>query len=98
MNAAEDNPSFAGHSFDDGGSPIGILAHHRAPASKLRAILPVMLKRWCADTGNCHRSLVDTSIHGRVKIEPRARRQIQTVAGGISGKKSSGTDSQIVQP
>ena len=73
MHAAEDDPSFAGHSFDDGGSPIGIPAHHRAPAGKLRAILPVMLEQWCASAGNGHGSLVDTSIHDRVKAEPNAR-------------------------
>ena len=51
MNAAEDHPSLAGRSFDDRGRPVGILAHNRAPAGKLRAILPVMLERWRADTG-----------------------------------------------
>ena len=97
MNAAENHPSLAGRSFDDCGRPVGIIAHNRTPAGKLRAILPVMLNCWPADTGYRYSGLVDTSIHLRVKAEPHARRQIQTVAGGISGQNSSRTDSQIVQ-
>ena len=97
MNAAEDHPSLAGRSLDDRGRPVGILAHNRTPAAKLRAILPVVFKCWRADTGYRHSGLVDTSIHLRVKAEPDARRQIQAVASGISSQKSSRTDSQIVQ-
>src|SRR5204862_6981202 len=97
LNARKSHPSFTGHSFDDSRSPVGIFAHDLTPTCNLRAILPVMIKRWCADTGNCHSSLADTSILVRVKVEPHARRQTQTVVGGMSGKKSSCTDSQVVQ-
>src|ERR1700704_6290315 len=97
MNAAEDHPSLTGRYFDDSGGPVGILAHNRTPAGKLRAILPVVLERWCADTGNRHSGFADTPILVRVKVEPHARRQIQTVVGAMSGKKSSCTDSQVVQ-
>src|SRR2546426_987609 len=85
MDAAEDYPSLSGCSFDDRGRPVGILAHNCTPAGKLRAILPIMFQRWRAETGYRHSGLVDTSIHHRVKAEPHARRQIQAVAGGISG-------------
>ena len=86
MNAAEDHPSLSGSSFDDRGRPVGILAHNRAPAAKLRAILPVMFKRWRAETGYRYSGLVDTSIHLRVKAEPHARRQIQAVAGAFPAR------------
>src|SRR5438128_2915493 len=97
MNAAQDYPSLAGRSFDDSGSPVGILAHNGTPAGKLRPILPVMLDCRRADTGNRYSGLVDASVHLRVKAEPHARRKIQTVVGGISGQKSSSTDSKVVQ-
>jgi hypothetical protein len=57
MNAAQDDPCLAGCSFDNSRGPIGILAHDLAPAGKLGAVLPVLLKRWRADTLNCLGSL-----------------------------------------
>jgi len=69
MNARQDHPSFADYSFDDCRSSVGILAHDFTPAGERRAILPVMLKRRCANICNRHSGLVDTSIHFRVKAE-----------------------------
>src|SRR5512140_3331488 len=85
MCAYEENPPLAGPSFDDGGSPIWILAHHRTPTGVLRPILPVVLDRWRADSGNLHGCFVDALIHDSIKVEPHTFRQVQPVVGEISG-------------
>ena len=60
VNATQDHPSLADGAFDDGWTAVGILAHNLTPAGELRAILPVVFNRGCADICNRYRGLVDT--------------------------------------
>jgi hypothetical protein len=57
--------------LDCGGS-VGIPTDNRTSAGKLRAILPVLIERWCSGTSNRHRCLADTSTFGGVEPEPHA--------------------------
>jgi hypothetical protein len=97
VNPGEDHPPASECSFDDCGGSVGILTDNRAPAGKLRAILPVLIERWCSSTSNRHRCLADTPTFGGVETEPHTCGQIQTVIAGIPSKETTRTDSEVIQ-
>ena len=72
VDAGQDHPSFSDGRFHDGGRSVGILADNRAPAGKLRAVLPVLIERLSSDSGNRDRCLADTPGFGSVEPEPQA--------------------------
>src|ERR1700682_2815423 len=70
VNPGEDHPPASECSFHDCGGSVGILTDNRTPAGKLRAILPVLIERWCSGASNRHRCLADTPSFGGVETEP----------------------------
>jgi hypothetical protein len=97
MNPAQDDPPVSECSLHHCGSSVGIPADSRAPTGKLRAVLPILIERWCSGTGNRHGCLAYASGFSGIEMELHARGQIQAVIRRIPGKETARTDSEVVQ-
>src|SRR5689334_4028631 len=87
MDTRENEPTLAGRPFHDCRGAIRVLANHRAPTGKLRAIFPILFEGWSLGQTDGHGSLADSPLFSRIEWEAHARSQIKAVRRTVPGKK-----------